>query len=286
MKMKAFLNVLLMLLFVFVARAQDDPDQLPFDDNGQQYSPARLYGKVIAGKSKKGVEAASIQVFVRAKDSLGQLKDSLVAGTLTRPNGDFSFYNLPLPDSFSVKITAIGLADVARQMAFAGGQHKADGYELDMGNIEIGESADVLGAVTVVAQRPALQLGIDRKVFSVDRSLTSAGGTAIDVMRNIPTVTVDVEGNVQLRGTSPQIFVDGRPTILTLEQIPADDIERVELITNPSSKFDAASTGGIINVILKKNRKLGLYGIVSAGIGTPDILTGSLSLNYRQGKVN
>jgi hypothetical protein len=271
---------------VVTAWAQDDPDQLPFDDNGQQYSPARLFGKVIAGKSKKGVEAASIQVFVQSKDSMNQAKDSLIAGTLTRPNGDFSFYNLPLPDSFLVKITGIGLGEVARNMTFRGGQQKSAGYELDMGNIEIGESADVLGAVTVVAQRPALQLGIDRKIFSVDKSLTSAGGTAIDVMRNIPTVTVDIEGNVQLRGTNPQIFVDGRPTILTLEQIPADDIERVELITNPSSKFDAASTGGIINVILKKNRKMGLNGIVSAGIGTPDILTGSLSLNLRQGKFN
>jgi outer membrane receptor protein involved in Fe transport len=284
--MKGIFTTICLLLIVVIASAQDDPDQLPFEDNGQQYSPARLFGKVIAGKSKKGVEAASIQVFVQSKDSINKVKDSLIAGTLTRPNGDFSFYNLPLPDSFTVKITGIGLGEVVRNMTFHGGQQKSAGYELDMGNIEIGESADVLGAVTVVAQRPALQLGIDRKIFSVDKSLTSAGGTAIDVMRNIPTVTVDIEGNVQLRGTNPQIFVDGRPTILTLEQIPADDIERVELITNPSSKFDAASTGGIINVILKKNRKMGLNGIVSAGIGTPDILTGSLSLNLRQGKFN
>ncbi|HSB92758.1 MAG TPA: outer membrane beta-barrel protein [Flavitalea sp.] len=284
--MKGTIITVCSLIFAIHAWGQDDPDQLPFDINSQQYSPARLFGKVVAGKSKKGVEAASIQVFVKTKDSLDQLKDSLIAGTLTRPNGDFSFYNLPLPDSFSVKITGIGLGDEVRTLGFRGGQQKSGRYELDMGNIVIGESADMLGAVTVVAQRPALQLGIDRKIFSVDKSLTSAGGTAIDVMRNIPTVTVDIEGNVQLRGTSPQIFVDGRPTILTLEQIPADDIERVELITNPSAKFDAASTGGIINVILKKNRKMGLNGIASAGIGSPDILTGSLSVNLRQGKFN
>jgi outer membrane receptor protein involved in Fe transport len=109
-------------------------------------------------------------------------------------------------------------------------------------------SADMLGSVTVVGQRAALQMGIDRKVFNVDKSITSTGGTAVDVMRNIPSVSVDVEGNVQLRNSSPQIFVDGRPTILTLDQIAADDIERIELITNPSAKFDAASSGGIINV--------------------------------------
>src|SRR4030095_1089170 len=97
---------------------------------------------------------------------------------------------------------------------------------------------------------------------------------------------VDVEGNVLLRSNTPQIFVDGRPTILTLEQIPADNIERVELITNPSAKFDAASSGGIINVVLKKNKKLGVNGIASGSVGSPDILGGNLTLNFRQGKVN
>ena len=107
--MKGILITVCSVLFAITALAQDDPDQLPFDLKSQQYSPARLFGKVLAGKSRKGVEAASIQVFVKSQDSLGQVKDSLVAGTLTRPNGDFSFYNLPLPDSFTVKITGIGL---------------------------------------------------------------------------------------------------------------------------------------------------------------------------------
>src|SRR4051812_20222399 len=127
MMMKACFSFLLLLLFVIVARAQDETDRLPFDDNAQQYSPARLYGRVIAGKSKKGVEAASIQVFVRGRDSSGRVKDSLIAGTLTRPNGDFSFYNLPLPDSFTVKITGIGLGEVVKQVAFFGGEQKAAG---------------------------------------------------------------------------------------------------------------------------------------------------------------
>jgi outer membrane receptor protein involved in Fe transport len=105
-------------------------------------------------------------------------------------------------------------------------------------------------------------------------------------MRNIPSVTVDVDGSILLRNNTPQIFVDGRPTILTLDQIPADNIERVELITNPSAKFDAASTGGIINVVLKKNKKLGMNGLVSAGVGSPQIANGNLALNLRQGKFN
>jgi outer membrane receptor protein involved in Fe transport len=129
-------------------------------------------------------------------------------------------------------------------------------------------------------------MGIDRRVFNVDKNITAVGGTAIDVMRNIPSVSVDVEGNVQLRNSSPQIFVDGRPTILTLDQIPADNIDKVELITNPSAKFDAASTGGIINVVLKKNRRVGLNGTASITGGSPDIFASNLNLNLRQGKFN
>ena len=140
--------------------------------------------------------------------------------------------------------------------------------------------------IKVVGTKPTLQMGIDRKVFTVDKSITSTGGTAIDVMRNIPSVTVDVNGEVQLRNTSPQIFVDGRPTILTLQQIPADDIERVELITNPSAKFDAATSGGIINVVMKKSRRNGFNGVATIGAGYPEVLTGNLSLNMRQGKMN
>ncbi|MCG7860129.1 TonB-dependent receptor plug domain-containing protein, partial [Flavihumibacter sediminis] len=99
------------------------------------------------------------------------------------------------------------------------------------------------------------------------------------LMRQIPSLSVDVNGSVSLRNSSPQIFVNGRPTILTLEQIPSDDIDRVEVITNPSAKYDAGSTGGIINIILKKNRKGGLNGVATLGAGTPSLFNGGLSLN-------
>lgn len=213
-----------------------------------------------------------------------QTHDSLLAGMLTRANGEFSFPNLPLPDSFTVIITALGYADNNQPVALP--ENYRNSWNLDLGNIKLVTESDLLGSVTVVAHKPTLQMGIDRRVFNVDKSLTSTGGTAVDVMRNIPSITVDPEGNVQMRNTSPQIFVDGRPTILTLEQIPADDIERVELITNPSAKFDAASSGGIINVVLKKNRRLGFNGIASIGIGAPNVLNGNLSLNVRKNKFN
>lgn len=244
----------------------------------------RVYGKVVESKGNKGVEAASVQVFIVMNDTAsGKQTDSLVGGMLSRPNGDFNFDNLPLIDTFKFLISAVGYKPVQLEVFV---DPAMGGIEKDLGNLKIQEDAAYLSTVTVVAQRPGLEMGIDRKVFNVEKNLAATGGTGIDVMKGIPSVTVDVEGNVLLRNSTPQIFVDGRPTILTLEQIPADNIERVELITNPSAKFDAASTGGIINVILKKNKKLGLNGIASAGAGSPEILTGSLALNLREGKFN
>lgn len=235
----------------------------------------KLYGKIVDGKTNKGIEAASVQLFKLSNNTLA-------GGMLTKPNGDFDILNISTTDSFRLEVSAIGYAMQEMTIVF----DKKGVSEKDLGNIKMQADAKYLGSVTVTAQKPALQMGIDRKVFDVEKSLVSTGGTGIDVMRNIPSVSVDVDGNVLLRNSSPQIFVDGRPTILTLDQIPADNIERVELITNPSAKFDAASMGGIINVVLKKNRKLGLNGIVSAGVGTPRIANGNMALNWREGKVN
>jgi len=156
----------------------------------------------------------------------------------------------------------------------------------DLGLVNLLAEANNLKSVVVTSTaQPALQFGIDRKVFDVEKNITSKGGTAVDVMKNIPSLTVDVDGNVQMRNSTPQILIDGRPTILTLDQIPADDIEKVELLTNPSSKYDASSSGGIINVVLKKNKKKGFNGIASVGAGTPGLLNGNLSLNVRQKKL-
>ncbi|MBC7851317.1 MAG: TonB-dependent receptor, partial [Chitinophagaceae bacterium] len=268
----------LFLLFAIDLMGQDFPitAQLPKPSS-------RLYGKVLDASTKKGIEAASIQFFLYYTDTTSQtVKDTLVGGMLSRANGDFSVENLPAADSIRLEISAIGFQEYKQTLAI----NPASISERDLGNISLGQDARFLSSVTVVGQKPALEMGVDRKTFNVDKSITSTGGTAIDVMKNIPSVSVDVDGNVTLRNNSPQIFVDGLPTILTLDQIPADNIDRIELFTNPSAKFDAASRGGIINVILKKNRKNGLNGIASVGGGHPDILNSNLTLNLRQGKFN
>ncbi|MCM5528715.1 outer membrane beta-barrel protein [Parasegetibacter sp. NRK P23] len=254
--------------------------QPPAQDGPPRVKDGKLYGRITDEKTKKGIDAASVQLFI-VKEQDGIFKDSLVRGMLTKPNGDFSFEGLPLNDSLKMMLSAVGYAFTEYGLNPIG----ATGAQ-DAGNIKLAPEATVLDNVTVTASRPTMQMGIDRKVFNVEKNLMATGGTAVDIMRNIPSITVDVEGNIELRNSTPQIFIDGRPTILTLEQIPADNIERVELITNPSAKFDAASGGGIINVILKKNRRLGFNGTVSAGIGTPEVLNGNANLNLREGKFN
>ena len=157
----------------------------------------------------------------------------------------------------------------------------------DLGNIRLEEDAAALGNVTVTASQPVYTLGIDRKIFNVDRALTSQGQTAVEVLRQVPAVNVDIDGNVTLRNSSPTLFVDGRPTTLTLDQIPADAIQSIEVITNPSAKFDASGgTASILNVVMKKNRKNGYNGSIRAGADSRGRFNGGGDFNLRQKKVN
>lgn len=285
--MKQVFAALTGILSFFSLYAQEGRPSQAGNRQGQQaVQHGRLYGRVVDSKTNKGIEAASIRLFLIKTVNGITAQDSLAGGMLTKQNGDFSIDNLPTTDSFRLVITAIGFQEINKVVGFRKSKGDQGNIEQDLGNLKVEQEAQFLNTVTVVGTRPALQMGIDRKVFDVERSLTATGGTAIDVMKNIPSVTVDVDGNVALRNRAPQVFVDGRPTILTLDQIPADNIERVELITNPSAQFDASSVGGVINIILKKNRKLGLNGLASVGGGYPGILNGGLNLNLRQDKFN
>ncbi|MDX2045710.1 MAG: outer membrane beta-barrel family protein [Chitinophagaceae bacterium] len=260
------------------------------EEEGGRPQQRIIFGKVVDEKNTKGIEAASVQLYLKSKDKAETAaQEKLVSGMLTAKNGDFRLENLPVADSFRLLITAIGYKSAETIIVFTAqpGRRGEPGVgEKDLGNIKLQIDAEVLQSVVVTAQRPALQMGIDRRVFNVEKSLVATGGTAIDVMKNIPSVTVAVDGTVELRGNTPQVFVDGLPTILTLDQIPADNIERIELITNPSAKFDASSGGGIINVVLKKNKRMGLNGIASIGAGAPKVLNGNLTINLRQGRFN
>ncbi len=160
-------------------------------------------------------------------------------------------------------------------------------FDKDLGNIQLRQEAKVLQNVTVTTTASGLKLDIDKKVFNVEKNITSAGGTAVDVMRNVPSLQVDVEGNVKLRNAAPQLYIDGRPTTLTLDQIPADAIQSVEVITNPSARFDASGgNAGILNIVLKKNKQSGYNGNITAGVDRRGGINAGANFNYRQNKFN
>jgi iron complex outermembrane receptor protein len=276
---------------VLSATAQIDKEPLPSENADISHLPTgnNIYGKVIDIQKNKGMEAASVQLYARIEDADNhKVKDSLIAAMLTKPNGDFNFENVSSFKNFHLIISAVGYDNYDKIFPFTNQETREtkSTFQKDLGNIIMSGKHERLDAINIVADRPALKMGIDKKIYDVDKSITSRGGTAIDVIKNIPSVSVDVDGNVELRNSTPTIFIDGRPTILTLDQIPSDNIDRIELITNPSAKYDASSTGGIINIILKKNKRKGINGLFSATGGFPGIYSVNGNLNLRQGKLN
>ena len=164
----------------------------------------------------------------------------------------------------------------------------------NVGTIEIGIASKDMGEVTVTSRKSLLNTSIDRKVYNVTQDLMAQSGSASDILKNIPSVEVDIEGQVSLRGsTDVMILINGRPSPLmgrsraeVLQQLPANSIERIEVITNPSARYKPDGTSGIINIVLKKNTKGGWNGSVVANTGNNDRYNGGVSLNYRPGKLN
>jgi outer membrane receptor protein involved in Fe transport len=264
---------------------------------GQNMNVGHFYGKIIDSSNNKPIDAASVQLVQNKFDTVTKKrKDVVVSGMLTTKKGEFSLENLPVMASYKLKISAIGYKPIEMKIAFQlnmagmkGGDMSGmmNAVDKDLGNIKLDIDAQQLQNVTVVSSKSALTMSIDRKVFNVEKNLTSVGGTAVDVMKNVPSVSVDIDGNVTMRNAAPQIFVDGRPTTMTLDQIPADAIATVELITNPSAKFDASGGGaGILNIVLKKNRKAGYNGNVRASIDSRGRPGFGGDVNVKQGKVN
>lgn len=260
-----------------------------------QMNIGRFYGRIVDAMTGKGIDAASIQLFSSVFDTLTHTKkDTIISGMLTRKSGEFSMENLPIMGRYRLSITAIGYKTLEQPVSFdikfAPGQDMSQvlaNADKDLGNFKLSQDAQMLESVTVSADKPLMQMGIDRKIFNVEKNINSTGGTAVDIMRTIPALNVDIDGNVTLRNAAPQIFVDGRPTTLTLDQIPSDAIESVEMITNPSAKFDASSgQSGILNIVLKKAKKVGYNGGVRTGIDSRGRINAGGDINVRQGKVN
>ncbi len=165
---------------------------------------------------------------------------------------------------------------------------------VNLGTIEMAQEAVALNEVEVTAQRSQMQLKLDRRVFNVAEDLSNLGGTAADILDNVPSLTVDAEGNLSLRGSQGvRILINGRPSGLlsggdtdALRQMQGDMIERVEVITNPSARYEAEGEAGIVNIVLKKEEDKGLNGSFGLSAGFPENFSGSYNLNYRRNAFN
>jgi outer membrane receptor protein involved in Fe transport len=278
--MKKFILSLLVSISIFAAFAQ--VPGAPAGAKMPDMNRGHVFGKVVDDQGKP-VEFASVVLLKTVMDpATKKPKDILVKAQAAELNGDFNFKEIPINVKLKIKISFVGFTTYEGAVAFAmppmGGMKPGQApdpemmakmmaaFEKDLGNIKLAPDSKELDAVVVTGTKSLVEMDIDKKSFNVSQNLVTTGGTAIDVMRNIPSVQVDIDGNVKVRNANPTLFIDGRPTSLTMDQIPADIIDKVEVITNPSAKYDASgSVAGIINIVLKKNKKNGYNGMVNVG---------------------
>ena len=305
--MRKIYNLLAMLLVAQLTFAQ-----FPGGMAGAMKAPGamnigHIYGKIV-DSTGKAIPAASAVLMHKKYDSVSKkTKEVMLKAVSSSAIGEFSFEELPIMGSLKLKISAVGYKPIEKTISFqvmgAMGKTSApagnnsnpmaamsgmiNAIDKDLGNIKLSEDAVQLQNVTVVSTAPLLKMDIDKKTYNVTKDLVSAGGTAVDAMRNVPSVQVDIDGNVKLRNATPQLYVDGRPTTLSLDQIPADAIQSVEVITNPSAKYDASGgNAGILNIVLKKNKKSGYNGNLMAGVNSRGGFNMGGNFNARQGKFN
>lgn len=245
-------------------------------------------GKVLDKNTDAPIEYVSIKLF--------SIKDStIVAGIFTDVEGKFTLENLPY-GSFYAKVSFTGyVTRVVDDIKLSATMKVAN-----LGTIKLDlEKTGDLKEVKVTGQLDVLKAGIDKKVYNVGEDLSVKGGTANDVLLNIPSVELDQEGKVSLRGEGGvTILIDGRPSSLSggngrtlLDALPAGSIERIEVVTNPSAKYDPDGTSGIINIVLKKNKLRGFNGLISGNAGSDlvtggEVLDGTVTLSYRNSKIN
>lgn len=244
-------------------------------------TPPAITGKIIDATTKAPLEFATITLF-RQQDS------TMVTGVISETDGGFSLE--ARPDRYFIQVDFIGFQSSTLNDLIV----PADKRFLELGEIGLSTEANVLDAIEVRAEKSTMQLSLDKKVFNVGKDLANSGGTAADVLDNVPSVTVDVEGNVELRGAGGvRILVDGKPSGLIgisnsdgLRNLPANMIDRIEVVTNPSARYEAEGMSGIINIILKKDRKKGVNGSFDLTSGYPHNYGVALNMNYRRDKLN
>ena len=268
---QAILSVYTFLFIIFFSFSQN-----PY--KGSEFTNQfNVFGKIIDSESGEPLEYATVTI-------LKVEENSVVTGGITDKDGVFNIptskgdYNI-LIEYISFKNYTINNLSVNENK--------------DLGLISLIMDVEALDAVEIIAEETTVEIKLDKKIYTVGQDLTVKGGNAGDVLDNIPSVSVDLEGNILLRGNdAARILINGKPSSLVgidskfLQQLPSDAIEKVEVITSPSARYEAQGSGGIINIILRKNKKLGLNGSISSNIGYPERTGLSSNLNYRNGKIN
>jgi len=312
------LALLCCLVPVIVSQAQTPGNEADGEWAGRDMNMGRFYGRVVDGKNNKKIDAASVELLQPKYDRVSHVfKDVVLKVFLTKANGDFNFENIPVTGHYKIKITAVhfsnyeqpvefdrktlvlnsddGRVDLHKDRDREDYDHKPsidqdllNAIDKDLGNIKMQPGIAQPGASGTTSSSAVYKMAIgSRSVFSVDKMIVATGGTCADVLKSIPSVNVDIDGNVTLRNATPIIFVNGLPSTLTIVEIPADAIKNIEVMTNPSAMYEASSgAGGIINVVLKSNNETGYSGNLRAGIDSYGKATGGGDFNIRQGNFN
>ncbi len=250
-----------------------------FAMNTPEVSDGKISGIVVDSASGNPVEFATVALMKKGSDQP-------VNGAVCDDKGKFTIKNIP-PGSYTVVVSFIGYQSKSVNVNVP-----EKNNDINLGTVSIGVTAEILKEITVEGQKALIEEKVDRTIYNAENDLTSKGGDASDVLRRVPMLTVDLDGNVSLRGNQNiQVLINNKPSTIVasniadaLKQIPADEIKTVEVITSPSAKYDAEGSAGIINIITKKNKIEGLTLGVDAGIGLRGSNLG-LNGNFRRGKM-
>ena len=272
MKLKLLTSKLALLgLFILTV-------SLTFAQRPQNFKKLIITGKVIDVETQEPLEYATITL-------RNQRRPEMLQGGITKADGSFSIE--VFPGKYNISTEYISFKTITQEGVVIRSNK-------DLGTINLEIEASTLDGVELVGERTTVEIRLDKRIYNVGKDITVRGGSVSDVLDNVPSVSVDVEGIVSLRGNdNVRILINGKPSGLVglsgpegLRQIPAESIEKVEVVTSPSARYDAAGTAGILNIILKKNELDGFNGSIVVNGGIPKNFRGSASLNWRTEKVN
>lgn len=282
--MKYFLSILIItvVLSTTLNYSQTMPQNMPRGGGNNPFAqngPGTISGVILDSATQKQIDYASVAIY---KDNSTKPAN----GAITGSDGKFVISKIPT-GKYKMKITFMGYNNKTIDSLLITDKNAS----IDLGNILLSQKSMQLKGVEVTGQRGPVEFQVDKMVVSVEKTLPSAGGSVLDVLKNTPSVSVDMDGNVSLRGNGNITFLlDGRPSGMInpkmLEQIPASVIENIEIVTNPSAKYDADGTAGIINFIMKKQKEMNWNGLFSANMGTRDNYGSSVNLNFKQDGLN